>query len=122
MAGMRSVEAAQRIAAADLHGAVVEVVRCRCVDRVGLKGVVVRESRQAVEIVLESTGKELGEAGGEGNKRRKGKGSVRLIPKEGTIFRMMVGKMKVEVHGEAMRTRPAERTVKKWKTRVMLDL
>lgn len=121
MAGMRSVEAAQRIAAADLHGAVVEVVRCRCVDRVGLKGVVVRESRQAVEIVQESE-KEKGESVGGAKKRNKGRGSVRLIPKEGTIFRMMVGKMTVEVHGEAMRTRPAERTVKKWKTRVMLDL
>lgn len=125
---MRPADAAQRVASADLHGAVVEVVRSRCVDRVGLKGVVVRETRGAVEIVVEGGegGKDEGEGkGGEVGKvkkGKKGKGAIRLIPKEHTVFRLMVGKMTVEVHGEAMRFRPAERAVRKWKSRVMLDL
>jgi ribonuclease P protein subunit POP4 len=39
------------LAAADLHGALVEVVRCRCVGRVGLKGIVAKETRGTVEVV-----------------------------------------------------------------------
>jgi len=33
------------LATADFHGAEVEVVRCGCVDRVGLKGIVVRDTK-----------------------------------------------------------------------------
>jgi ribonuclease P protein subunit POP4 len=47
---------AQRLAAGDLHGAVVEVVRSRCVDRVGITGVVVKETRGALVVVPEEGG------------------------------------------------------------------
>ena len=39
------------LASADMHGALVEVVRSRCVSRVGLKGIVVRDAMFVVEIV-----------------------------------------------------------------------
>ena len=39
------------LASADMHGALVEVVRSRCVSRVGLKGIVVRDTMFVVEIV-----------------------------------------------------------------------
>lgn len=39
------------VASADLHGALVEVVRSRCVERVGLRGFVVRDSKFVFEIV-----------------------------------------------------------------------
>jgi len=44
---------AQRLAGADLHGAVVEVVRSRAVDRVGIRGTVVKETRGVVVVVTE---------------------------------------------------------------------
>jgi ribonuclease P protein subunit POP4 len=47
---------AQRLAAGDLHGAVVMVVRSRCVDRVGIRGVVVKDTRGALLIVPEEGG------------------------------------------------------------------
>lgn len=39
------------LASADMHGAMLEVVRSRCVSRVGLKGIVVRDSRFVFEVV-----------------------------------------------------------------------
>jgi len=41
------------LASADMHGALVEVVRSRCVSRVGVKGIVVRDSQFVFEIVTE---------------------------------------------------------------------
>ncbi|KAF2708901.1 hypothetical protein K504DRAFT_468127 [Pleomassaria siparia CBS 279.74] len=39
------------LVSADMHGALVEVVRSRCVSRVGVKGIVVRDSKFVFEIV-----------------------------------------------------------------------
>ena len=42
---------AARFCSADFHGAELEVVRARCVSRVGLKGIVVRDTKFAFEII-----------------------------------------------------------------------
>lgn len=39
------------LASADFHGAEVEVVRSRCVSRVGLKGIVVKDTKFTFEII-----------------------------------------------------------------------
>jgi ribonuclease P protein subunit POP4 len=39
------------LASADMHGAMVEVVRSRCVSRVGVRGIVVRDCKHVFEIV-----------------------------------------------------------------------
>lgn len=39
------------LASADYHGALVEVVRSRCVSRVGVRGIVVRDTRSTFEII-----------------------------------------------------------------------
>jgi ribonuclease P protein subunit POP4 len=58
--GMNLVVTAQnhgsRIASADFHGAMIEVVRSRCVDRVGIKGIVVRDGKFAFVIVEKNGG------------------------------------------------------------------
>lgn len=41
----------QMLATADMHGAPVKVVRSRCVSRVGLEGIVVRDTRFTFEII-----------------------------------------------------------------------
>lgn len=41
----------QMLASADMHGAIISVVRSRCVSRVGLEGIVVRDTRYTFEIV-----------------------------------------------------------------------
>ncbi|KAI5804993.1 Rof/RNase P-like protein [Geopyxis carbonaria] len=120
---------AGRVAAGDLHGAEVEVVRCRCVDRVGIRGIVVKETKCVLEIV-----------------RREG--GLRHIPKEGTVFRVEVlldepsndgkavgegeaeaetvkaeeRKMVFDIHGSMFMFRAAERAGKKFKSKPMFDL
>jgi ribonuclease P protein subunit POP4 len=39
------------LASADMHGALVEVVRSRCVSRVGVRGIVVRDCKHVFEVV-----------------------------------------------------------------------
>jgi ribonuclease P protein subunit POP4 len=41
------------LASADMHGALLEVVRSRCVSRVGVRGIVVRDSQFVFELVTE---------------------------------------------------------------------
>lgn len=43
-----------KLVSADFHGAELEVVRSTCVSRVGVKGIVVRDSRFAFVLVTES--------------------------------------------------------------------
>jgi len=68
--------AAAKLCGADFHGAEVEVVRSRCVGRVGVRGIVVRDSRGVFEVIVKGKGK--------------GKDRVVMVPKEGTVFRFKV--------------------------------
>jgi len=63
--------AAAKLASADIHGARVRVSRSSCPSRVGIEGIVVRDSRYAVQIVTREN-------------------TVKLVPKEGTMFRVEV--------------------------------
>ncbi|EPE10717.1 ribonuclease p protein subunit p29 [Ophiostoma piceae UAMH 11346] len=63
--------AAAKLVAADFHGAKVEVTRSACVSRVGARGIIVRDTRFVFEIVTPQN-------------------KVKMIPKEGTFFRVEV--------------------------------
>lgn len=63
--------AAAKLASADIHGARVRVSRSSCPSRVGIEGIVVRDSRYAVQIITR-------------------KNAVKLVPKEGTMFRVEI--------------------------------
>ncbi|KAF4125423.1 ribonuclease P protein subunit POP4 [Geosmithia morbida] len=65
------VNAAAKLASAEFHGAHVEVVRSRCPGRVGISGIVVRDGKYAMDIVTRKRG-------------------VKIVPKEGTVFRVAV--------------------------------
>ncbi|PWY84852.1 putative ribonuclease P complex subunit Pop4 [Aspergillus heteromorphus CBS 117.55] len=60
-----------KLVSADFHGAEVEVVRSRCAGRVGVRGIVVRDTKFAFVLVKRG-------------------GGVVTIPKEQTIFRFYV--------------------------------
>ncbi|KAI1007936.1 hypothetical protein K3495_g310 [Podosphaera aphanis] len=62
---------AAKLCSADFHGAELEVVRSRCVGRVGVKGIVVKDSRAVFELVTREN-------------------KLKVIPKEGTVFRFRV--------------------------------
>ncbi|KAK2624539.1 hypothetical protein QTJ16_006489 [Diplocarpon rosae] len=128
---------AAKLCSADFHGAEVEVVRSRCVGRVGTKGIVVRDSRGVFEVVTK-------------------KDAVKILPKEHTIFRFLVPRpvkktqterktetevgerqdeaekqketqeeskdMVFELHGEEFQFRAADRATRKFKPHFRTDL
>jgi ribonuclease P protein subunit POP4 len=124
--GMVTSAAAAKLCSADFHGAELEVVRSRCVSRVGVKGIVVKDSRFVFEVVTR------------GNE-------VKVLPKEHTIFRFTVpwpgkkvdggeGKdgdvdaekkakdLVFELHGDQFEYRAADRANRKFKSHFLPDL
>lgn len=105
--------AGPKLASADYHGAEVEVVRSRCVSRVGVKGIVIKDTKFTFEIITR------------GNE-------IKTIPKEHTIFRFEIplgsetgGEKKnlvFELHGSQFENRAPDRANKKFKQHVMPDL
>jgi ribonuclease P protein subunit POP4 len=113
--GTADASSAAKLCAADFHGAEVEVVRSRCVSRVGIVGFVVRDTKFTFEVVTKSDG-------------------VKVVPKEKTIFRFKIpvvsggeavgdDKMLVfELHGDQFQLRATDRANKKFKPHFLPDL
>ncbi|PHH72623.1 hypothetical protein CDD80_4403 [Ophiocordyceps camponoti-rufipedis] len=104
--------AAAKLASAEFHGALTEVVRSRCPSRVGIKGIVVRDRKFVMEIVPR-------------------RGGLKVVPKEGTTFRFQVTPEQTtergepfafEVLGDQLMVRSADRANKKYKTHFLPDL
>ena len=60
-----------KVCGADFHGAEVLVVRSGCPSRVGVGGIVVKDSRGVFEVVTKAS-------------------KIKILPKEGTIFQVKV--------------------------------
>ncbi|KAL2018492.1 hypothetical protein VTK56DRAFT_777 [Thermocarpiscus australiensis] len=112
---------AAKLASADFHGAGIEVVRSGCVSRVGIKGIVIKDSKFAFEVITP-------------------RNRLKLVPKEGTVFRFEVpvpvpktheveggGKQGAqqgeqtssfvfEIHGEQFQFRSADRASRKFRS------
>ncbi|KAI0429538.1 RNase P/MRP, p29 subunit [Xylaria sp. FL1042] len=97
--------AAAKLSAADFHGAEVEVSRSRCPSRVGVRGIVVKDSRFTFEIITRQN-------------------QIKTLPKEGTLFRLHVPAPNAgsdqksfcfEIHGDQFQHRSSDRANKKFK-------
>lgn len=111
--------AAAKLASAEFHGALVEVVRSSCPSRVGLRGIVVRDRKFVVEVITQKRG-------------------LKVVPKEGTIFRIEVPvedtltdgykqgererKFAFDVLGDQMMLRAADRANRKFKPHFLPSL
>ncbi|USW57896.1 Putative ribonuclease P protein subunit Rpp29/RNP1 [Septoria linicola] len=96
---------------ADYHGSLVEVVRSRCPSRIGLRGIVVKDTRYTFEIITKNN-------------------VPKTVPKEQTIFRFEVpfGKsesdvqqrkpLMFELHGHQFESRAPDRANKKFKLHI----
>ncbi|KXJ89161.1 hypothetical protein Micbo1qcDRAFT_235489 [Microdochium bolleyi] len=84
--------AAAKLASADIHGARVRVSRSSCPSRVGIEGIVVRDSRYAVQIVTK-------------------KNVVKLVPKEGTMFRVEVAARAAAMGSEGQAGTDSKQTI-----------
>ncbi|RDW69410.1 hypothetical protein BP6252_08430 [Coleophoma cylindrospora] len=112
-----------KLCSADFHGAEVEVVRSRCVSRVGVKGIVVKDTRFTFEIITP------------GN-------ALKTVPKEHTIFRFTIPRpppenilehegnneappakdLIFELHGDQFEYRSSDRANRKFKPHFLKDL
>ncbi|THX58581.1 RNase P/MRP, p29 subunit [Aureobasidium pullulans] len=108
------------LASADYHGAMVDVVRCRCVGRVGIRGIVVKDTKFTLEIITP-------------------KNELKTVPKEYTVFRFEVPFVEedndgdsqmtepqkpfiFELHGSQFQNRAADRAARKFKQHIDPDL
>jgi ribonuclease P protein subunit POP4 len=114
-----------KLVSADFHGAELQVVRSRCVSRVGLRGIVVRDSKFGFQLVTRGD-------------------EVKTVPKEYTVFRFEVpppgsagavdgegprgegerGRKNLvfELHGDQFQHRAVDRANKKFKTHFLPDI
>ncbi|KXT09126.1 hypothetical protein AC579_395 [Pseudocercospora musae] len=101
------------LASADYHGAMIEVVRSRCVSRVGLQGIVVKDTKFTFEVITK-------------------RNELKTMPKENTIFRFDLppegddtsekNPLIFEIHGDQFKSRAPDRAAKKFKLHINSDL
>ncbi|KAK3074571.1 hypothetical protein LTS18_014227 [Coniosporium uncinatum] len=106
-------DAGPLVASAEFVGAAVEVVRSRCVDRVGIKGIVVREHKNSVVVIT------MGD-------------KVKNIPKEHTVFKTEIPlldaekdaekSLSLELYGDQLISRSADRSKKQVKMHIPPDI
>lgn len=119
------------LASADFHGAMVEIVRCRCVGRVGIKGIVVKDTKFTFEIITK-TNEIKSEFATVFNSTTLLTNSV-AVPKEHTVFRFELPLVDghiaderkpliFELHGEQFKTRAPDRANKKFRAHFDPDL
>ncbi|KAL8638013.1 MAG: hypothetical protein Q9228_004791 [Teloschistes exilis] len=117
-----------KLASADFHGAKVMVVRSKCVSLVGLRGIVLRDTKFTFQIITQQN-------------------ELKVIPKNHTIFKiqipqpdavdenpnpqldkdigddeMGVNVLIFELHGSSFEQRAIDRATKKFKQRNMIEL
>ncbi|KAL9597303.1 MAG: hypothetical protein Q9219_005227 [cf. Caloplaca sp. 3 TL-2023] len=138
--------AGPRIASADFHGAKLTVTRSKCVSLVGLKGIVVRDTKFTFQVITKRNEMKsichLLQVQGEQIINRK-----LAIPKNHTIFRFRIPQPEAEpeasdaelhkdisddesganalifeIHGDAFKIRAVDRATKKFKQRNMAGL
>jgi len=98
------------LASADYHGAMMEVVRSRCSSRVGMSGIVVKDTKFTFEIVTKEN-------------------IVKTCPKEHTVFKLKLpfedeGKrpLEFEILGSMFQQKAPDRANKKYRLHLDMDL
>ncbi|KAH8809040.1 Rof/RNase P-like protein [Xylogone sp. PMI_703] len=115
---------AAKLVSADYHGAMLEVVRSRCVGRVGIAGIVVKDSKFVFELITRND-------------------ELKIVPKEHTVFKFTipsriqdsittgdtpdnpnkpVQQLVFELHGDQFIHRAADRANKKFKSHFLSDV
>lgn len=91
------IRAEERILKVDLHGAEVNIQNCKCTSFIGLQGIIVKETKNMIEIILRND-------------------TMKAIPKRETVFEIVIHGYKLTILGNSIIGRPGERLGKKFKT------
>lgn len=87
----------------DLHGAKINVIKSHCPSYIGLNGIIILDTKNTFKIVSKDN-------------------KTRTIPKSDCIFSITYGNLEFIIFGKHITIRPAERSVKKIKNAIELDL
>lgn len=106
--GFRRAESDQilnRLLKADLHGAIMKVIRSKCPSYVGIEGIVILETKHTFTLITESN-------------------AVKVIPKPNNVFSLGLRDrgLSFTLYGNHFLERTADRSAKKWKRRDTIDL
>lgn len=93
----------QKLSKADLHGAILSVVRSRCPSLVGAEGILIRETENTFDIVSAAN-------------------RLLTIPKAHSVFQISVGAVRCTIYGNHFCFRASERAVKKFKAKPTISL
>ncbi|KAI5801449.1 Rof/RNase P-like protein [Peziza echinospora] len=133
---MAGQELGAKVMSADLHGAEVKIVRSRCPTRVGLKGIIVKETKMTFEVV---TKEDVIKSKQPSITHRTLVHNHLAIPKEHTVFQIEIPpkvpklpegaqtigqnrNLVFQVHGTNFMYRAAERGSKKFKAKPTWDI
>ena len=108
--------ASGKLASAEFVGAKLNVSRSSCPSRVGLEGIVIKDTKYTFEMITQ-------------------RNAIKIIPKEGTLFRIKIpaavthtkddedqDSFTFDIHGVQFQHRPADRSNKKFKFKFLKDL
>ncbi|XP_063802101.1 ribonuclease P protein subunit p29 [Pseudophryne corroboree] len=88
---------------ADLHGALVMVSKSKCPSYVGLKGIILQETKHVFKIITKED-------------------KLKVVPKLNCVFCTEIDGFITYIYGSRLQMRASERSAKKFKARGSLDL
>ncbi|KAF7199151.1 ribonuclease P/MRP subunit, partial [Nothobranchius furzeri] len=93
----------QKLLKADLHGAILTVVRSRCPSYVGTTGILVQEFKHVFRLITKED-------------------KLKVIPKRNSVFSVEINGFVSHIYGSKFQQRASERSAKKFKIRGTMDL
>uniref|UniRef100_A0A3P8RTC3 Ribonuclease P protein subunit p29 n=1 Tax=Amphiprion percula TaxID=161767 RepID=A0A3P8RTC3_AMPPE len=93
----------QKLLKADLHGAILTVVRSKCPSYVGTTGILVQEFKHVFKIITKED-------------------KLKVIPKRNSVFAVEINGFVSHIFGSKFEQRASERSAKKFKVRGTIDL
>ncbi|GAM23276.1 hypothetical protein SAMD00019534_064510 [Acytostelium subglobosum LB1] len=88
---------------ADLHGAIIRVVRSMCPSYIGQKGIVIQETENTFKMIMTNN-------------------KVNVIPKANSVFQLNWMNMEIEIYGDHFCYRGSERAIRKFKPKKTIEV
>lgn len=100
---------------ADLHGAIIVVIRSRCPSLIGQRGIVYRETQYTFQIVTSTNATKGMSSWIRRPEDYKRWSMVPVLPKQHSVFGVVAQGCLLEIFGNNFLYRPSERSARKYK-------
>jgi len=96
-------EVLRRLSKADLHGAMLKVVKCKCATLVGVCGIVLMETKHVFKLITNNN-------------------TLKVMPKVNSVFSLQIGTHLVTLYGNNFCYKASERSARSFKMKPTIDL